>query len=518
MNTKYLKNLFAILLPVFCWFNTCAQNLHKTMRDSLLVYDKMLSEYEMLEDLELLLAIHKQANSGLFMYHTKEQTDSVYHEAFKSIKKPMRVTDFYKIMLHLTDYEGSVHNYTIPDQDLMNFLNRQKAFFPFPMTYIDGQIIFDGKLAPIPPGSRITSINGVSDAQLMQSFYKYYPTDGYNITRKLSASVDKSFGINYLLEYGLSDEYVVEYTPPKSESIEKTILPAVMLAEREKNIKNRYSAPVSSLTDFKTQPPYSFRMLDPSVGLLNLRWFGMVTGLEDPGFEPYTQFLDSVFTQLDKNNVPNLIIDVRNNPGGSDPTFEQPVMYLTDNTFKENESAHLIFDPEFLPYEKYFWGVSTTQRMDSVSLEVGKKYLKDRFPVFSNGISFQNQKYNPTYYPKSPTFKGKLYLLINENTASAASHFASLVKAYVKNVTIIGVETAGGYYVHNGHSPLVYELPNSKIKTQFSMVNVVQDAPKKDDQPTGRGIIPDYEVWQTLNDFLKQRDTQMEFTLKLIEK
>ncbi|HZW62806.1 MAG TPA: peptidase S41, partial [Flavobacteriaceae bacterium] len=82
----------------------------------------------------------------------------------------------------------------------------------------------------------------------------------------------------------------------------------------------------------------------------------------------------------------------------------------------------------------------------------------------------------------------------------------------------IGVETAGGYYVHNGHSPLVYELPNSKIKTQFSMVNVVQDAPKKDDQPTGRGIIPDYEVWQTLNDFLKQRDTQMEFTLKLIEK
>jgi C-terminal processing protease CtpA/Prc len=149
---------------------------------------------------------------------------------------------------------------------------------------------------------------------------------------------------------------------------------------------------------------------------------------------------------------------------------------------------------------------------------MGKKHLKDRFPVLQNKISWQNQKYNPTYYPKSPIFREDLYLLINENTASAASHFASLVRAYVKNVTIIGVETAGGYYVHNGHFPLVYQLPNSKIKTQFSIVNVVQDAPKKDSQPIGHGIMPDYEVWQTLDDFLKQKDTQMEFTLKYLKK
>jgi hypothetical protein len=517
MVTRNFYKYF-ILAMLFYPFNIYAQRTNGTMQDSLLIYNKMLSEREMREDLDILYAIHKAANSGLYVYHTEEQVDSVYNKAFKSIERPLRVIDFYKIILNLADYEGSVHNYTAPDQDLLNFLNRQKAFFPFSLRYINKQIIFDNRTAAIPPGSRIISVNGVSDEQLMRSFYKYYPTDGSNTTRKLSASVDKSFGINYLLEYGLFDEYTVEYSRPNSKSIEKARVPAVTLPEREANIKNRYSAPISDLLDFKIQAPYSFRMLDPLTGLLNLRWFGMVSGREDPGFEPYVQFLDSVFTHLDKNNVRSLIIDVRNNPGGSDPTFEQPMMYLSDKTFKENENAHIIFDPQFLPYENYFWGVSTTAQLDSVTLEMGKKHLKDRFPVLQNKISWQNQKYNPTYYPKSPIFREDLYLLINENTASAASHFASLVRAYVKNVTIIGVETAGGYYVHNGHFPLVYQLPNSKIKTQFSIVNVVQDAPKKDSQPIGHGIMPDYEVWQTLDDFLKQKDTQMEFTLKYLKK
>lgn len=515
MNAKNLISIFTLLFFLSCKIQ--AQGFDKNTTDSLMLYNKMLSEKQMHDDLKILLSINEKANSGLYQYRSKKQIDSIYNTTIKSIKKPMSVIGFYKIMLHLADYEGSAHNYTIPDLDLMNFLNRQKSFFPYPLMYINGQIIFDGQSSDIPPGSRIRSINGVSDAQLMRSFYKYYTADGYNTTQKLSASVNKSFGINYLLEYGINNEFIIEYSGPKSESLQKKVLPAVTLKQRETNLKNRFSVPVTDLIDYKKQAPYSFRMLNPATGLLNIRWFGMAYGSDDPKFETYVQFLDSVFKGLDKNKVSNLIIDVRNNPGGSDPTFEQPVMYLTDKSFKENEKATIIFDPKLLPFENYFWGVSTSQRMDSISKKMGKEYLKDVYPIFKNNISVQNPKYNPVYHPKSPAFKGNVYLLINENVASAASHFASLVKGYVQNVTIVGVETVGGYYRHNGHSPLVYELPNSKIKTQFSIVNLVQDAPKKDNQPEGHGIMPDYEVWPSLDDFLQHKDTQMEFTLKLIK-
>lgn len=87
-----------------------------------------------------------------------------------------------------------------------------------------------------------------------------------------------------------------------------------------------------------------------------------------------------------------------------------------------------------------------------------------------------------------------------------------------ENTVTIGEETMGGYYGHNGHTPVEYKLPKSKIIIKFSVVNLEQDVPKKESQKYDRGIIPDYNVTQTFNDFLNNTDTQMNFTLELIKK
>lgn len=483
--------------------------------DSLAIYDKLLTPREMKHDLTLFRDIREKANSGLYRYREKRQIDSSYKWAFKQIKKPLRTTGFYKIILKLTDFEGSCHNYTEPPQELMSFLNRSRGFFPYSLKYIEGKIIFNNNIHNIPAGARILSINGVPDTTLMQSFFKYMPADGYTETEKLSGSVNRSFGVRYLLEYGIQDSFAIVFTPPYSTAQQTAAIPAVHLQERLKNLEVRHSASVDSVIDYNVQPKYSFRMTDSSTGLLNLRIFTMAAGKDDPAFKVYVSFIDSVFNVLDKDSVQNLIMDIRGNPGGSDPTYEQPMMYLTDSTFKENTLAYIIFDD--VPYEKYFWGISTSSKMSGNDLVEGKKMLKDYFPGLDNGRNIQDAKHNPVYHPKQPGFKGHLYLLIDEDVASAASHLASLVKAYARNVTIVGVETTGGYYGHNGHMPLVYQLPKSNIKTKFSIVYVVQDAPYKPDQPEGRGIIPDHEVWPAFEGFMQKRDTQMEFVLKLIK-
>ena len=142
-----------------------------------------------------------------------------------------------------------------------------------------------------------------------------------------------------MLEYGLTDVYETEYVEPQSKNAKKIKIPAVTLEQRTKNEENKFSGPVSDLIDFNKQEPYSFEMINPATGRLNLRWFGMVSGEEDPGFEKYVGFIDSVFVELANKNIPNLIIDVRNNPGGADPTFDLPLMYLSDYSFKENLTA-----------------------------------------------------------------------------------------------------------------------------------------------------------------------------------
>ena len=143
MNNTNLISIFTLLFFLSC--KVQAQSFDKNAKDSLMLYNKILSEKQIHEDLKILLSINEKANSGLYQYHTKKQIDSIYNTTIKSIKKPMSVIEFYKIMLHLADYEGSVHNYTIPDLNLINFLKRQKSFFPYPLIYINGQIIFDGQ-------------------------------------------------------------------------------------------------------------------------------------------------------------------------------------------------------------------------------------------------------------------------------------------------------------------------------------------------------------------------------------
>lgn len=483
--------------------------------DSLAIYNRVLQPMEMKKDLQLFLDIRKKANSGLYRYRSQKQIDSIYKWAFKEVRQPMPILGFYKVILQLTDFEGSCHNYTEPDAGLVKYFNQQRAFFPFALKYIEGKIIFNSKVPQIPVGSQVVSINGVSDKDLMQSFFKYATADGYTQTEKLSSSVNRSYGLRYLFEYGLKDHFSIGFIAPGSSETQTVTVPAVSLEERKASLVLRHSAPVDSVIDYNIQPKYSFKMVNPSTGLLSFRVFSMADGADDPKFPGYVAFIDSVFQSLSKNKIPNLILDIRGNPGGSDPTYEQPMMYLTDSSFRENTLAYTNFD-NGVPYEKYFWGVSTSERMDSASKADGKLMLKDYFPALHNGRNFQDAKYNPVYHPKQPGFKGKLYLLIDEDVASAASHLASLVKAYARNVSIVGVETVGGYYGHNGHMPLIYELPNSKIKTKFSIVYVVQDAPVKADQPTGRGIIPDFTVWPTFSDFMQNRDTQMEYVLKLI--
>ena len=119
--------------------------------------------------------------------------------------------------------------------------------------------------------------------------------------------------------------------------------------------------------------------------------------------------------------------------------------------------------------------------------------------------------------PNENAFTGTIYLLISPQVASAGSLFAAMV-AGNKNTIVIGEETLGGYYGHNGHTELGYILPKSKIETFFSVVNLEQDVPKKANQRYNRGVVPDFNIPQTFEDYLNQKDTQMEFAIKLIEK
>jgi hypothetical protein len=188
--------------------------------------------------------------------------------------------------------------------------------------------------------------------------------------------------------------------------------------------------------------------------------------------------------------------------------------YLTSRTFQESKQVWSSFQK--LPLVKYY--DSPIPRFIR-PLGVGKynKQFKRRFSIEKDGKYFIGKDENEmkVRQPNQNNFKGNIYLLISPAVASAGSVFAAMV-AGNKNTITIGQETMGGYYGHNGHTPLGYVLPQSKIVIDFSMDNIEQDVPIKSNQFYDRGIIPEYDISQTLEDFLNNEDTQMNFTLELI--
>ncbi|MCG8838975.1 peptidase [Tenacibaculum dicentrarchi] len=479
--------------------------------------DNSFSQKKMRKDLEVFKKIRATANSGLYKYRTSQEIDSIYNWADNQIDKSSTYRDFYNIISQLTDFEGSLHNDTsIPNKIWQNLRKEESGYFPFPIKWIEGKWVMNFKNEKIPLGAEIISIDGIPMKNLISELGKYYTTDGKNLTGK-RLGLRAHFARYFRLNYGLKDNFKIIFKENNSNKSEGVIFNSVSYAKYYERFNNRHSQAYDQIyyANLDKNQKYSFKQIDSLSGVLKVHSFGMGNESSTEHKE-YAKFLDSVFTKIKKNNLKNLIVDIRQNGGGNDPNDLITYSYLTQRKFQENKQAWISF--EKIPLLKYYnIGIPKFIR----PLIVGKynRELQEIFPLEKKGKYYQdeNSDDHKIRFPSEKAFNRKVYLLISPAVASAGSLFASMV-AGNKNTTVIGEETMGGYYGHNGHTPLEYKLPKSKIVTRFSIVNLEQDVLKKENQKYNRGIIPNFNVNQTFEDYLNQKDTQMNFVLDLIKK
>ncbi len=478
--------------------------------------DLTFSQKKMRKDLEIFKEIRLKANSGLYKYRTTEQMDSIYNWAEKEIGISTTYLDFYNIICQLTDFEGSLHNDTeLPEEHLKALRKESSGYFPYPIKWIDGKWLINYENGEIPLGSEITGINGVPILEVISNLYKYYTTDGENTTGK-RIGIRTHFSKYYRLNYGQKENFEVTFTTIDSKSMEQKIVKSVGYSDYYKNFKDRYSKPFDQIyyVDLNKNEKYNYEKIDSSTGILAIHTFSMGNETTEE-HKTYIAFLDSVFTKIKADDLKNLIVDIRQNGGGTDPNDIVTYSYLTQRKFQENKQAWISFKK--IPFLKYY-DINVPKFLRPLGVRNYNKEFQEIFPLKKNNGYFQNENSDDHQIrtPNKNTFTGNIYLLISPAVASAGSLFASMVAGNENTITI-GQETMGGYYGHNGHSSLEYKLPKSKIEFSFSVVNLEQDVPKKENQFQNRGIIPDHFVSQTYKDYLNHKDTQMGFALNLIK-
>ncbi|MBD8489116.1 peptidase [Echinicola sp. CAU 1574] len=479
--------------------------------------DDTFSQKKMRKDLQVFKDIRLSANSGLHKYRTIEQTDSIYKWAEKEIGKSNTYLDFYNIICQLTDFEGSLHNDTgLPEKYLKNLRKENLGYFPYPVKWIDGKWLVNYENGEIPLGSEIVKINGLPISELVQNLYKYYTTDGQNITGK-RIGLRTHFSKYYRLHYGQQEKFQVAFRRNASNLVEEKTINSVGYLECYKRFKRRYSKPFDQIyyADLQDKQKYDYKQIGTSTGILTVYSFGM--GNESTQeHKSYLAFLDSVFSKIIKDNIKDLVVDIRQNGGGTDPNDLVTYSYLTQRKFQENKQAWISFKK--VPYLKYSY-IKAPRFLRFIGAGSYNRMFQEDFYQEKDNRYYQGplSRDHTIWEPNENAYRGRVYLLVSPAVASAGSLFAAML-AGDENTVVIGEETMGGYYGHNGHTPLGYILPESKIKTFFSVVNLEQDVPMRKNQIYSRGIIPDYEVSQTYQDYINQVDIQMDFALELIKR
>jgi hypothetical protein len=501
-----MRNITFLIILIFSSFSALfAQSI-----------DDSFSVKKMKKDFEVFKNIRLKANSGLYKYRTKAEIDCIYNWATIEIEQSKTYRDFFNIICQLSDFEGSTHNgVAVPNKIWKNILNEQEGYFPYPIKLVEGKWILNFETPQIPLGSEIVSINGQKINEIVKELYKYYETDGFNVTGK-RIGIEYSFSRYYRLHFGLNNSFEVVFQFPKMLEKQTKTLKSIGIKDYYKNVGNRYSKPFDDLDYDDPKVLYDYKNINLETSILSIHSFAIGDNEDAAEHKQFVQFLDSTFTNIKKNNIQNLIVDIRHNGGGNDPNDLVVYEYLSKRNFSENKSAWISFNK--IPYLKYI-ETKVPKFLRFLGVIKYNKQLKKEFPLEKEGKFYQDE----TSYdhivrkPNKNAFEGNIYLLVSARVASAGSNFGSLV-ASNDNAIIIGEETMGGYYGHNGHHPIDYVLPNSKIRTTFSIVNIEQDSIKKENKPFGRGIMPDYEVTQTYDDYINYIDTQMNFVLDLIKK
>lgn len=457
------------------------------------------------EDLRVFRSIREQANSGLYVYRSRARIDSIYARADAEISNCQHIFDFYKIIARLTEFEGSCHNYTDLPDHASYYLTGQDEYLPVTLKNWNGHLLQNSKDVAIPLAAEILSINGLSAGEMIRRLSGYYSSDGYAQTYKEVAGFEKGMSDKFYIEFGTHPAYTIRYK--WDNKIQEVTLPGISLQRFRELHDSRHSAAKAV-----PQERYDLKKVNDSMYHLSIRGFDFAGGKDDPAYKKFADFLDNMLLTLERENIENLIIDLRGNAGGAGALYEKVFTYLTRHPFRDSQYAYTLMNEmplkDRLVITPLFLSNGAT---DGYGLDI---YLKDLYPVGVQGKFYWADQKNPLILPNEKSFKGQLYLFVDEYVASAGSHLASLIKSYT-NAIVIGKETDGGYYEHNGHLPVVYELPNTKIQSGFSIVHVIQDARILPDQAKGRGIIPHIEIEHTIDGFLNHTDEYLKKTLEL---
>ncbi len=437
-------------------------------------------------DLNFMLKTFEEMHPDLYAYTSRDDILALKNQQLSSLNRELTRKEFYPIVARMAAAFGDGHTGVGMLKEEIRLFNREGGkWFPFTVFTIDHQGVQVKtslrEACPVGTGDWILSINGHPVDSLRALFAQQVSAE----TAHLRAFRIRSAFRYHLWINGIEAPYRLQWRRADSNEVRTTTVEGIT----EEEIRQFYRQKNTASTD----SDYSFRWLEGNVGYLDFR------RMRRPGaFEP---FLQETFTDIQQNSANGLIIDLRNNGGGSTSLGVMLLSYITDKPYRMTARGE--------------WKV--TRHI--------KNYMKARYlplwlcwvPIqylFADGrriwgtpdgeiLAEESSLIQPSENPLR--YSGPVCVLIGPRTFSSAQKLTNAIKDY-QLATLIGEETGG---VPNAFGEIYqFSLPNTRLHAFVSTKRFVR---ANGDTTWTRGILPDIEVKQNLEDVKKGVDTVLEF-------
>lgn len=238
-----------------------------------------------------------------------------------------------------------------------------------------------------------------------------------------------------------------------------------------------------------TKSTMNYQNYGQRIGYLKVNYFAM-------GRQEFALLTDSIFNQINKDSIKNLIIDIRNNPGGDSELAYYLISSIYDKPYKGSSKIQIKRSNQYGDYMKGAFSWWFRPFLKSI------KNLRDYYNTPIGGI------YDEIKGFKNPAnvlhrFSGKLYLLMNYYTGSTALGFATIFQDY-KIGKIIGEETNSE--VNEFGEIFPFDLPNSNLWVWCSSKRYIRPS----GEMTVGGLKPDIYIKD-------ENDSILNYTINMIK-
>ncbi|WP_188945575.1 S41 family peptidase, partial [Polymorphobacter multimanifer] len=452
-------------------------------------------------DVALLRRALEPVHPGLYRYTPRAGIDAAFARLEAAAAKPITELALHGEVARMLATIHCDHTKAEMSDALTRYRETEPTHLPLRFQLIEGRMIVvsnDAQVGAPPPGSEILTINGMTVPALLLKLAPLVAYDGSTdqaIAAKLADDGDlmgDDFNENWPALFGFADAWTIDWKPVGAlKATTSTLRPATFAA----------------WTGLKG-PGARYR--SEFYNSVTWRLSGKVARLQVDTFVNYrnpvqaTAYLGGVFEAMAAAGTEHLILDLRNNGGGSEDVSVALGRYLMAKPFLWSKPVRYKA-VRYGDLPQYFetWGARAARFEPPMALfaQTPEGWF-DRIPVARGAETTDEDSTMPQQPVAKGGFRGRLTILSGARNGSGATRTIAQLKEKA-GAMIVGEDSAGSAEGPTSGAIFLLRLPASGMKVRipeaWNRTDIAQFVP-------GKGVAVDVLVVPTLADFAGGRD------------